>query len=185
MANRIVRTSQYLSGYGILTKAPKNKTSFCTISITEDMVAFLSEYLAWLAVEKLKMGDLWKKEIEITEIKKNTKKVRNNRIFIHLDSSPIFPDSITQWTEGFVRRHQVPPFTPHSLRHTNVMLQIAAGVPIRTVAERADHIQTSTTTNIYAHALKSADEAAAETMNTVLKIKSKRPDENYLMSTKK
>jgi len=43
----------------------------------------------------------------------------------------------------------------HSLRHTNITMQIAA-------AGRAGHARTSTTTDIYSHFLKSSDKTAAE-----------------------
>ena len=52
--------------------------------------------------------------------------------------------------------------TVHSLRHTNTTMQIAAGVPLVTVASRAGHARTSTTTDIYSHFLKSSDKTAAE-----------------------
>lgn len=41
-------------------------------------------------------------------------------------------------------------------------MQIAAGVPLVTVAGRAGHARTSTTTDIYSHFLKSSDKTAAE-----------------------
>jgi integrase len=41
-------------------------------------------------------------------------------------------------------------------------MQIAAGVPLVTVADRAGHARTSTTTDIYSHFLKSSDRTAAE-----------------------
>ena len=52
----------------------------------------------------------------------------------------------------------------HSLRHTNITMQIAAGVPLVTVSGRAGHARTSTTTDIYSHLLKSSDKTAAETL---------------------
>ena len=39
---------------------------------------------------------------------------------------------------------------------------------IRTVANRLGHATASTTTNIYAHAIKSADEMAAEKLADIL-----------------
>ena len=50
----------------------------------------------------------------------------------------------------------------HSLRHTNITMQIAAGVPPVTVAGRAGHARTSTTTDIYSHFLKNSDKTAAK-----------------------
>jgi hypothetical protein len=41
-------------------------------------------------------------------------------------------------------------------------MQIAAGVPLVTVAGRAGNARTSTTTDIYSHFLKSSDRTAAE-----------------------
>ena len=56
----------------------------------------------------------------------------------------------------------------HSLRHTSATLLIQQGVNIRTVSGRLGHSQTSTTMNIYAHQLQSADAAAAEALDLIL-----------------
>ena len=45
---------------------------------------------------------------------------------------------------------------------------IASGVPITTVSKRLGHADTTTTGKIYAHAIRSADEAAAETLENIL-----------------
>lgn len=45
--------------------------------------------------------------------------------------------------------------------------QIAAGVPLVTVAGRAGHARTSTTTDIYSHFLKSSDKTAAKMPETI------------------
>ena len=45
---------------------------------------------------------------------------------------------------------------------------IAAGVDLRTVSKRLGHAQMSTTSNIYAHAIRSADEMAADTLDDIL-----------------
>ena len=46
-------------------------------------------------------------------------------------------------------------------------MQIAAGVPIVTVSKRAGHARTSTTTDIYAYALESSDQVAAEKIEDI------------------
>ena len=55
-----------------------------------------------------------------------------------------------------------------ALFYTNATLLIAAGTPLKTVANRLGHAQPSTTNNIYTHSIKSADEAAAETLEDIL-----------------
>ena len=55
--------------------------------------------------------------------------------------------------------------------HTNITLLIMAGVPLRTVAKRAGHSSTVTTSLIYSHAIQSADEMASEVLEDVLKPK--------------
>lgn len=71
------------------------------------------------------------------------------------------PDSITDWVSKFILRHNLPKFSPHSLRHSNASLLIANGVSIPIVSKRLGHANVTTTTKIYAHAIQSADEKAA------------------------
>lgn len=61
--------------------------------------------------------------------------------------------------------------TLHSLRHTNASLMIACGADIRTVSNRLGHAQTSTTLNLYTHALNSKDIEAAEKLDSILGAK--------------
>ena len=58
-------------------------------------------------------------------------------------------------------------YSLHSLRHTHITLQIAAGVPIVTVSARAGHARTSTTSDIYAYALRSTDRLAADKLGSI------------------
>ena len=62
----------------------------------------------------------------------------------------------------------------HSLRHTSATLLIQQGVNVRTVSSRLGHSQTSTTMNIYAHQLQSADAAAAEALEIAIEKGKKR-----------
>lgn len=82
----------------------------------------------------------------------------------------MYPDSLTKWFHKFLKRHNLRQVTLRSLRHTNATLMIAEGTDIRTVSSRLGHSNTSTTLNIYTHALKSKDTQAAEILNDVLAI---------------
>jgi integrase len=78
------------------------------------------------------------------------------------DTIWIHPSIISFWVHKICDQAGLPHRTVHSLRHTNITMQIAAGVPLVTVAGRAGHARTSTTTDIYSHFLKSSDRTAAE-----------------------
>ena len=75
------------------------------------------------------------------------------------------PDSLTEWVSKFVRKNNLPHFSPHSLRHTHATILIANGVNIPTVSRILGHSSISTTTKVYAHAIQSADEIASEVID--------------------
>ena len=158
-ANNLItvrRTSQYLPGKGIFTKETKTVTSDRTIKLPLQAFEMLKEYKKGQKEDQLRAGDKW---------------VKTDRIFTQWNGEPIHPDSITGWFREFIQKTDLPQVSIHSLRHTNITLLIAAGVPLRTVSYRAGHAQTSTTANIYSHAIKTADEMAADVLDDILKPK--------------
>ncbi len=152
---QICRTSLYLPDKGIFEDETKNVTSNRIIKLSQTAVNDLKAYRAWQIEQRFKVGDNW---------------TQSNRIFTTEDGKPLHPDTLSRWFSKFIKAHsdKLPPITIHSLRHTNATLQIAGGVPLTTVAKRLGHADTVTTSKIYAHAIKSADEAAAETLENLL-----------------
>ncbi|MGH9917734.1 MAG: tyrosine-type recombinase/integrase [Nitrososphaerales archaeon] len=61
-------------------------------------------------------------------------------------------------------------FRFHDLRHFSVTTLIAAGVDIRTVAERHGHAQATMTLNRHAHGLPERDRAAAAILGTAFSV---------------
>lgn len=149
----IRRTLQYSSGKGTYTTEPKTNTSERVIKISDTVIEILKTYKTWQNKERLKVGDKWQ---------------NNNYIFTRFDGTPVNPDYLTAWFKGFIRKNNLPDIHIHSLRHTNATMLIAHGAPITTVAKRLGHADATTTAKIYAHALRSADEAAAEVLNDIL-----------------
>jgi integrase len=113
----------------------------------------IKAYKTWWQLQKIANGNKW---------------YNSERLFIQADGSPINPDTINFWIDKFVEKHNLPHFTPHSLRHTFCTLQIMAGVNIRTLQARSGHAQASTLVNIYSHAIKTADELATEELDDIL-----------------
>jgi integrase len=149
--------SRYRNCLPIYTKETKTENSDRTIKLPSQAFEVLKEYRVWQSQERLGIGDKW---------------VSTDRIFTQFDGKPVHPDSITGWFREFIAKTDLPQITIHSLRHTNITLLLAAGVPLRTVSYRAGHAQTSTTQNIYAHAIRTADEMASEALDDILTPKS-------------
>ena len=161
----IKRTSQYVQHMGIITKSPKNATSYRTVKLPEFVFDLLREYQAYWNKLRNDMLDRWEHFITITLADGSTQTIRNDRLFIKDDTTPMNPDSLTDWTSNFVKRNKLPHFTPHSLRHTHATLLIAEGVSIPTVSRRLGHSSITTTSKIYVHAIQSADEVASDVID--------------------
>ena len=151
--NNLVYTSAKKGGKGVFEDETKNETSERCMKVSDDVITMLRVWRAEQSKQRLKMGDQWQ----------NT-----DRLFTAWNGAPIRPDVITAWFHKFVTKNGLPPVHIHSLRHTNATLLIAAGTNLTTVAARLGHANTTTTSKIYAHAIKSADEAAAEVLQDIL-----------------
>ena len=169
--NRVIhikRTSQYVQHMGIITKSPKNETSYRTVKLSETMFDLLREYQAYWNKLRNDLSNRWQYFIDITLADRSRKSVRNDRLFIKEDSTPMNPDSLTDWTSKFVKKNKLPHFSPHSLRHTHATLLIAEGVSIPAVSRRLGHSSIATTSKIYVHAIQSADEIASDIIDNKL-----------------
>lgn len=150
---KIDKESLYLPGIGIFDDTPKNESSERLIKISLETVKLLLEWKREQAKTRLLMGDQWK---------------GSKKIFTSNSGGAMHPDTVTGWITAFAKENGFENIHPHSLRHTNATLLIANGTDIRTVANRLGHTKASTTTNIYSHALKMADEMAAEKLSEIL-----------------
>lgn len=152
---RVCRSSLYLPDRGIFEDDTKNATSNRIIKLSQTAVNDMKSYKLYQMEHSFKIGDQWK---------------GSQKIFTTAEGKPLHPDTLSRWFSNFIKAHSdvLPSVTIHSLRHTNATLQIAGGVPLTTVAKRLGHADTVTTSRIYAHAIKSADEAAAETLENLL-----------------
>lgn len=161
---------QYIPGEGMTLKEPKNKSSLRSVSIPPSMVTLLKEHRKQQLDDQAKAGTVWQK---------------SDYVFTQEDGQLMHIDSITKWFPLFLKAHNekirndktiqdkqkeklyLPIVNFHGLRHTAATLLIDKGLNIKAVSARLGHAQTSTTTNIYAHALQSADRQAADLMEDI------------------
>lgn len=143
----IVRTSQYLPSRGIFTETPKTKSSKRLVIISDQVLDILRGQLLWQHLQAKRLPDRW---------------MDSGRVITSEDGSPMHPDRLTRWFGKFIRRTDLPQIHVHSLRHTYATLCIANGVPITAVAAQLGHANVAITATIYAHAIRTAQIAAAD-----------------------
>lgn len=143
----ICQTSNYLPGVGVYIDTPKNESSVRPIKLSHSLFLLLNEYRLWQDHQRELCGDQWQD--------------KDGRVFTSLFGAPIHPDTLSSWFKDFITKNNFPDVHFHSLRHTYASLMIADGTPLIIVSRRLGHAQVSTTSNIYSHVIKSADEKAA------------------------
>lgn len=140
-------------------KTPKNRTSERVISVPAHVLDMLGRYRLEYDAYREQLGSQW---------------AGSGHIFIQWDGSQMYPSTPGNAMRKVIRRYnsthekKLPNVTPHGLRHTSATLLISQNIDIRTVSNRLGHAQTSTTMNIYTHALQKKDEQAAEALETLL-----------------
>lgn len=148
----VARSVTTVVGMGVIEKEPKTESSKRTISIPDNLIEQLREYKEWQKELAKNLGDRW---------------INTGRIFTAEFGEKINPSVVMFWLKKICKDNNLPQVTLHSLRHTNITLQIMAGVPLVIVSGRAGHARTSTTTDVYSHFLKSSDKEAAEKLNNL------------------
>ncbi len=119
----------------------------------------------------------WKKEQAAYRLSIGTKWDGNDNVFIQWNGVQMCLDTPYQAFHRIIRNYnaqrpdgapELPLIPLHGLRHTAATLLIGQGVDIRTVSGRLGHASTSTTLNIYSHALKELDRAASDKLEEAL-----------------
>lgn len=148
----IARSVQDIIGFGLITKEPKTENSKRTISMPDKLIEYLKEYeICWLNQKKYlgdRLGD-------------------TDRLFCTEDGTDISPGLFRVWLQKTLAKVDLPKVTLHSLRHTNITLQLVAGVDMKTVSARAGHSKASTTSDFYSHFIKNSDIHASEILNKI------------------
>ncbi len=182
---RIIHSVQYIPSKGLTIKEPKNKTSNRLISIPKSTMTLLKEYKVVQNAERVNAGDQWKGD-EDDNIK---------YVFTTCFGEIMHPDTVSSWFPEFLKRHTeiinknetikddekklytLPITNSHSLRHSAATLLINQGLNVRALSNRLGHANTSTTMNIYSHALQSADKQAADMMENIITGKKNKSNE--------
>lgn len=148
-----------------ITKTPKTKASIRKISVPAFLMELARNYRREQLQYRLSLGSEW---------------VGENYVFIQANGKQMHPDTPYNKFKSIIRcynahiikeEEKLPEISLHGLRHTSATLMISQNVDIRTVSNRLGHAQTSTTLDIYSHALQKMDEQASSALDTLLNHK--------------
>ena len=143
----------YSSSIGIYENTPKTENSKRIVKIPVEVILLLKEYKEFLREQRGVYGSKWQD---------------NDYVFVGEDGRIMHPDSITRWLSKFAKKHNLPPISPHTFRHSLASFLIFEGVDTVTVSNSLGHARTSTTTDIYAHVTKQANEKVLECVESTL-----------------
>jgi len=138
---------------GIYETTPKTEGSNRFVKLPVQTMALLKEWQTYCKQLRLLNGDRWQD---------------TGFVFIQDDGRPMHPDSVSKWLVPFCQKIGIPKVTAHPLRHTSASILLDSGASVVAVSKRLGHSQTSTTVNIYAHQIRKADEAAADSLADVI-----------------
>jgi integrase len=150
----IKQALQYVPGYGVKLKSPKNERSKRTIKLSNEMVEQFAEYLLWYEEQKNKMQENWANE---------------GFVFVRYDGQPLFPKTVADWFAKFTKRKGIRTIKFHAIRHTHASILISSGTNIQTIASRLGHAKATTTLNFYSHFLKEPDAEAADAFGNIIR----------------
>lgn len=142
----------YSPDIGIYESTPKTDTSKRFVSLPAETMQLLKKYKTWQLSERLRLGAYYED---------------NNFVFTQDNGKPMHPDSVTDYLNKFSKKYNLPHINPHAFRHTMASMLYYNGVDSVSISKRLGHAQVSTTANIYAHVMESADKKNAEILSDI------------------
>lgn len=156
----------------IIVKEPKTKNSQRKVSLPASVLEELREYYAYRIKERDKLKDAWNgRDREGREW---------NFIFSHADGTPFHHERPYLWFRQFIKKNGMRYIRFHDLRHTSATLLINQGVHAKIISERLGHGNITTTMNIYGHSLRSADQAAADKLDSLFNSRKEKQEKKTL-----
>jgi integrase len=174
-----MHTLQYIPGKGLSLKDTKTESSERPISIPKSVIEVLEHHKIKQASRRLELGLIknggkWEGADES----------KNDFVFTTWNGKNAHPDTLNKWLSKFTKANDLPHISPHSFRHMAASFLIRSGVDLRTVSAKLGHARTSTTTDIYAHVIQSAEQQTADIMGSFLE-KSTLEGKNAIEKRKK
>lgn len=148
----------------VIVKEPKTKNSKRKVAMPASVLEEMREYYLYRVKERDKIGDAWQGGEYFF-------------VFAHPNGKAFHHERPYLWFRNFIKKNNFRYIRFHDLRHTSATLLINQGVHAKIISERLGHGSISTTMNIYGHALRTADQAAADKFENILSFNTKTEHE--------
>ena len=132
----------------------KNKTSFRTYPITNELKILLKELKAKEEDNRRNFGSSY---------------IENDYIFKWANGNPYSPDYVTSKFSKLLRKHNLPHIRFHDLRHSCASILLNSGYRLKDVQEWLGHADIQTTANFYGHINFDRKIEIAEGMSEIMK----------------
>lgn len=143
----------YSADVGVYESTPKTEKSKRYIYLPRETMELLREYRAWQRTERERLEGYY---------------LDRGFVFAQDSGAPMHPDSVTDYLKKLSRRYGLPHLNAHAFRHTMASMLYYSGVDSVSISKRLGHAQVSTTSNIYAHVIESADRQNADILARAL-----------------
>lgn len=163
----------YSKEKGIYEDSLKTEASIRIVSIPEKVMKLVKKLVMENKKNKLKLANKW---------------TETEYLLTQGNGLPMHPDSITDYCAKFTEKYNeeiekqnketgshiplLPHINPHAFRHSQASVLYSEGVDPVTISKRLGHSKVSTTTDIYSHIMKKADEVAAAKLDNIFGKKS-------------
>ena len=153
----IVRTSNYRNKQtGVYTSGTKTKSSRRSIIAPPLLIQALKKLKFEQNKQRVQCGDLW---------------FASDRLFTQWDGKPMNPRTPYWWLSKFCKARGLAFRGLHAFRHSFATNGIVnAKIDVKTISAILGHSQTSTTLNIYAHAVQQANAKAIDQVAGLLNV---------------
>ena len=148
-----IKESRVTVGNDVVVKEPKTRSGIRELIAPPHLMKMLREQRVWYLEQKLKTGADF---------------IDSDLVVCQPNGRPYHPDTLTFKFKKLLKRNGLRDIRFHDLRHTNASMMIASGIDIKVAQQRLGHADVTTTLNIYSHALKHANEAAAQTIDSLV-----------------
>lgn len=132
----ICRTSNYQTGEGVYTGSPKTESSERLLYFPESVINL------------------------VRQLEYEQRRFDSERLFVSKNGKPMHPNTPYTWLQRFCEREKLPFKGLHAFRHFFATQAIYNGINVNEVSAMLGHSQTSTTINIYAHAIEKVNKEA-------------------------